>query len=544
MRPRPIIVAVAVAIALVGTGCGDMSNGVTINHSESAGSGSAADTTATTNTDAANTTDAATTTDADTNTTDTGASDTTDTGTGTGTGDGPPVEPIDWQEFGEGLEFGSLIVPIDYDDPSRGTFDLFVVRHPATDQDKRIGTLLVNPGGPGVGGSYLAQAAENIYSEDLLDRFDIVAWDPRGTGLSSPAIDCIDDYDKYYAAEYDGLTDEEARQKSEDLAVDFVQRCEDSNGDILNDVGTNNSARDMDTLRRALGEATISYFGFSYGSELGATWATLFPDTVRAAVLDGASDPNADPLQRSLAQQRGFERSLNTFLARCSGDPVCVFHNDGDAEGAFDALADSLAETPIPSEPGRPDVEPGVLISAVIDAMYSEFLWPQLAQALADAQAGDGSGLLALHDDYFQRRPDGTYDNLFEAFQMIRCADTTERLTVEEEDALAPLYAEAAPRLNGEAEGGSYFCTFFPASTDPRIDITAAGAGPILVVGTTGDPATPLESSENMAKTLEEGVLLVVEAEQHTGYGVNGCSMSTVDAYLIDLAVPVDGTEC
>ena len=451
---------------------------------------------------------------------------------------------IEWEDFGNGLETGSVVVPIDYDDPSKGEFDLFVMRHPAADPSKRIGTLLVNPGGPGFGGSVLAQVAESVYSEDLVDHFDIVGWDPRGTGLSSPAIDCIDDYDPFFATEYDGLSDDEVKEKSVEVAMEFEEECEEKNSEILSYVGTNNSARDIDMIRQALGEETITYFGFSYGSELGATWATLFPETVRAAVLDGATDPNADSVQSSIDQSKGFEASLNTFLAQCSDDPDCAFHNGGDAEGAYDELIDSLDDDPLPTEPDRPDVETGVATTAVIQAMYSEDIWPELAQALADAQDGDGSGLLALYDAYYQRLPDGTYDNSLEAFQVISCADTPERLTVEEEDADAHLYAEAAPRLYGDSEGGSYFCTFFPESIDPRITITGAGAGPILVVGTTGDPATPLASSRNMADALEEGVLLVVDAEQHTGYDVNDCSMGTVDAYLIELEVPADETEC
>ncbi len=326
---------------------------------------------------------------------------------------------IDWQEFGDGLETGSLEVPIDYQDPSKGAFDLFLLRHPAADPGKRIGTLLVNPGGPGFGGSVLAQVADNVYSQDLIDQFDIVGWDPRGTGLSTPTIDCIDDYDRYFATNFEGLTDEEARQLSEDRAVEFAQKCEESNVDVVRYVGTNNAARDMDSIRQALGEETISYFGFSYGSELGATWATLFPDTVRAAVLDGAADPNADSLEGSLQQSRGFEMALNTFLAQCSSDTTCGFYNDGDAEGAFDALMDSLAENPVPSDPGRPDVDPGLAASGVIEALYTEARWPELAEALAAAQGGDGSGLLALYDSYFQRQLDGTYSNSLEAFQVI-----------------------------------------------------------------------------------------------------------------------------
>ncbi|MEO7397573.1 MAG: alpha/beta hydrolase [Ilumatobacteraceae bacterium] len=539
MRPRSLVAAaLSVALSVASAACGDgINEGVRITKSDS-----------TDTTDGDDPAPSATSPD-DTTPDDSSPSNTSPSNTSPDAGgDATPTpdsdEAFGWDDFGDGLETGSLSVPIDYDDPSKGEFDLFVVRHPAADPSRRIGSLLVNPGGPGFGGAILAQIADQVYSDDLVDRFDIIGWDPRGTGLTTPAVDCIDEYDPYFAPSFEGLTDDEARQLSEDLAVEFAAACADNNRDILEHVGTNNSARDIDRIRDALGEDTITYFGFSYGSELGATWATLFPDTVRAAVLDGAADPNADALEGSLQQSRGFEQALNTFLARCSADPSCAFHNDGDAEGAFDALLDSLSADPVPSEAGRPDVDPGVAISGVIQAMYSEDLWPQLERALADAQDGDGGGLLELYDSYFQRRPDGTYDNSLEAFQVISCSDTEERLSVEEEDANAPLYEDAAPRLYGETKGGSYFCTFFPESDDPRVDITGADAGPILVVGTTGDPATPLESSENMAEALENGVLLVVDAEQHTGYDVNSCSMDTIDAYLIELAIPDEGTMC
>jgi pimeloyl-ACP methyl ester carboxylesterase len=476
----------------------------------------------------------------DTAGTDTAGTD--DAGTGGTTPDGGTGE-IDWQPFGDGVETGSLVVPIDYQNPDAGTFDLYVARHLAMKPDERIGSLLVNPGGPGFGGSDFAVYADQIYSQTLLDHFDIVGWDPRGTGLTTPAIDCVDDYDRYFASIDITPDDDDERQQIIDLAQEFQDACAQENADIIEFVGTNNSARDMDSIRRALGEETISYFGFSYGSELGATWTTLFPDTVRAAVLDGAADPNADFVTSGLQQTAGFEQSLNTFLARCSANDECVFNNGGNAEGAFDALMQSLDDDPIPSEPDRPNVTRGVALNAVAQAMYTETLWSQLEQALADAQAGDGTGLLVLHDSYYQRRPDGSYDDSLEAFQTISCMDQSERPTVEEDDATAPRFTEVAPRFS-PGTTGSYFCTFYPPAGDPRVDIAGASAVPILVVGTTGDPATPLSSTEAMAKALEQGVLLVVVADQHTGYGVNQCSYDVVDGYLVDLTVPESGTRC
>ena len=452
--------------------------------------------------------------------------------------------PVDWESFDDDVDVAVLDVPVDYADPTGDTIELFLARYRAIDQENRIGTLLVNPGGPGFGGSDFAFFASQIFDQPLLERFDILGWDPRGTGESEPAIDCIDDYDRYYN-EIDATPDTDAeRELLVDLAEEFAAECVDNNTEIIEFVGTNNSARDMDTIRRALGEDTISYFGFSYGSELGATWATLFPETVRAAVLDGASDPNADALESSLQQIQGFEASLATFLARCSERETCAFHNGGDAEGAFDELMASLDTDPLPSADGRPPVNRDVATTGVIQAMYSESFWPVLEQSLASAAVGDGSGLLELADTYYQRMPDGTYGNELEAFQVISCADTAERKSVEETDAENELFTEVAPRLVPEGSAGGYFCTFLPPALDPRADIDGAGAGPIVVIGTTGDPATPFDSTVRMSNTLEDGRLVIVEADQHTGYGVNRCVIDVVNGYLIDLEAPADETEC
>jgi pimeloyl-ACP methyl ester carboxylesterase len=458
----------------------------------------------------------------------------------------PNDDPFGWTRFGgPGVEIGTFTAPVDYNDPSKGKMELNIARHLAEVPSERIGSLLVNPGGPGFGGTDFALFAEQNFGQKLLDHFDIVAWDPRGTGFSEPAIDCIDDYDHFYATGDITPDDSAERQQLIDLAREFTTDCIEKNADFYQYVGTNNSARDMDAIRAALGEATISYLGFSYGSELGATWATLFPSTVRAAVFDGAVDPRADATDSGLQQLKGFEDSLTAFFASCSADAKCPFNNDGDAAGAFDRLMQSVDESPVPTVDGRPPVTQEVALSAVGQAMYSQTTWPQLALALSDAQNGDGKGLLKLYDQYYVRRDDGTYANALEAFRVISCMDTTERLTVEEDDAEVPRAQAVAPRF-AISTVGDYACTFFPPSIDPRIEITGAGAGPIVVVGTTGDPATPLEGTRKMAESLEQGRLVTVVGNQHTGYGLNACSTAAVEDYLIDPAghLPVKGLRC
>jgi pimeloyl-ACP methyl ester carboxylesterase len=449
--------------------------------------------------------------------------------------------PIVWEPAGAQTDTAVLAVPIDYENPEAGSIELYLARHRATDPVNRLGALLVNQGGPGFGSSWMALSAPRIYDAALIERFDIIAWDPRGTGLSVPAIDCIDDYDAIFGA-IDSVRDPQTA--AVDLAREFAEACRRNNAEIITHVGTNNSARDMEAIRQALGEQQISYFGFSYGSELGATWATLFPDTVRAAVLDGASDPNADRVQSSLQQLKGFDAAVGRFLAACSANSSCPIHNRGDAEGFFDRLMRDLADSPVPSLPGRPMVGRDIATTAVIKAMYGESSWSSLERALLAAHNGDGSGLLALYDAYYQRRPDGTWGNELEAFQTISCADEPERPSIAQLESERELYVAASPRLVPADTPVGVFCSFFPPSVDVRIPITGRGAGQILVIGTTGDPSTPLESTRRMAAALDQGVLVIVEAEQHTGYKVNRCINDVVTDYLVNRIVPAAGTRC
>jgi len=440
------------------------------------------------------------------------------------------------------VQCGNLEVPFDYDNPDEGSFVLYMKRRQATVPSERIGSLLVNPGGPGFGGSSLADDAAYYFSENLLNRFDIIGWDPRGTGLTTPAVDCVDSFDEYVGLDSPPDTPEE-KQALIDASQAFNDKCEENAGTILPYISTRASAADMNSIRLALGEEKITYFGFSYGSELGATWATMYPNTVRAAVLDGATDPLSTSTEAGLAQAGGFEKQLTTFLAQCSKKATCEFHNDGNSEGAIDALLLDLDANPLVVSATRTPVTQGVAFTAIAQAMYSDYYWPQLQSALADAQKGDGAGLLALYDDYYQRKSDGSYGNELEAFLAISCLDDPGASSVEEVDASVDAFVAAAPRLGANFAHG-YSCALWPVPQAQQVTVSGKGAGPIIVIGTTGDASTPLSSSRKMAKALESGVLLVVEADQHTGYGINTCIIMEVDNYLIDLTVPVNETIC
>ena len=456
------------------------------------------------------------------------------------------VNPIVWTacdgSTNTEVECGNIEVPFDYADPEQGSFVLYVKKHNAASPADRIGSMMVNPGGPGFGGSSLADDAQYYFSQDLIDRFDIIAWDPRGTGESTPAVDCVDTFDEYFGLDSPPETQEE-KQALIDASQAFNDKCAENSGTILPYISTQASAQDINSLRLALGEEKVSFFGFSYGSELGTTWATMFPETVRAIVVDGAVDPNASSTQEGMNQAKGFEGQLATFLKQCSEKATCAFHNGGKAEAAFDKLVLDIDTSPLEVSKDRTPVTQGVLFTAVAQAMYSDYYWPQLSEALNTAQGGDGKGLLQLYDDYYQRNENGTYGNELEAFLAISCLDDPGATSTQEVDSHIEEFITAAPRLGGNFAYG-YSCALWPVKQASKVAITGKGAGPIVVVGTTGDPATPLDSTRKMALGLEQGILIVVDANQHTGYGANSCVVKAVDDYLIKLTVPANETTC
>jgi pimeloyl-ACP methyl ester carboxylesterase len=450
-----------------------------------------------------------------------------------------------WESIGGGLEEAGLTVPVDHDQPDGETLDLRVLKRPADDPEQRIGSLLINPGGPGFGAEIMVVGAENFFASEMLEKFDIIGMDPRGTGGSSPAIDCIDDYDALTAATDLTPQDDTARQAQIALAADFSAACIERTGDAIAHMTTTATARDLDALRRSLGEETISFFGASYGCELGAAWVTLFPNTVRAAVLDGCADPISDPIESARQQSAGFQASLEEFLGRClEVGAECPIPHNGDPTEAFLELWSRAADSGIPGTSGRPPVNESVLQTATIMSMYSEELWPTLADAIALGLEGDGSVLQQLADTYTQRREDGTWGNELEAFTVIECMDAISRPSAEEYAALAAELASIAPLIHPAGSFSAPVCNSLPLSADDPIEITGAGAPALIVIGNTGDPATPFASTEKMAAALESAVLIAVESLNHGGYGFNECINDTVHRYLIDQVVPDPNTRC
>lgn len=460
----------------------------------------------------------------------------------------PPATGLAWTDCGAPFECATLQVPLDYANPGGDQITLALIRLPAEDPSARVGSLLVNPGGPGGSGvDFVRSSGAGLYSDDLRRHFDIVGFDPRGVGESTP-VECLDgaQLDRLNALDPTPDTPQE-RQALIDGARQFDQACETNSGRLLPFMATADAARDMDRIRIALGESKLTYFGFSYGTFLGTVYAGLFPGHVRALVLDGAIDPLATFQQRNETQAEGFSRALSAFFAACAADPTCAFYNDGDPAGAFDRLMAEIDARPLPAIaiPDSRLIGPGEAFTGVLYALYSKSSWPYLEQGLALAQLGDGSILLVMADSYNERNPDGSYKNVAAANNAVNCLDYRVPTDVAAYDAMVAPLERVAPRFGEAIAYSGLTCAFWPVhpTRDPG-RITADGAPPILVVGTTGDPATPYEWAQALAKELSSGVLLTRRGEGHTAYGDSSCIRQYVDTYLVTLQTPPPNSIC
>ena len=389
----------------------------------------------------------------------------------------------------------------------------------------------------------MAEDASFYFSDVVVDRFDIIGWDPRGTGGSRPALDCVDDMDTYFTLD-PSPDDDTERTALIDAAREFVDACTATSEDVLPYVGTEATARDIDLIRRMLGEETVSYLGFSYGSELGATWVTLYPDTVRAAVFDAATDPNLDVIDWLTRQSVGFEKSLEAFLDECDAI-ACAFSTPGEtARQTFDRLMAELDTSPLPVDDDRPPLGQGAALIGVYNALYSRDTWSLLDRALAEADDGFGDRLVTLFDDYFGGYRDGHPDDAIDAYVAITCLDRSRDFDVDDAFAAMDSVRTEAPRLGASVLQELLLCAHWPVDPEPSPDVRYRGDVPILVVGSTGDPATPLEGTRRMHETLDNARLVVVDSFDHTSYGSNDCATRVVDRYLTELVIPDSEIDC
>ncbi|GAA4907426.1 alpha/beta hydrolase [Streptomyces coeruleoprunus] len=455
-----------------------------------------------------------------------------------------------WRDCGvPGFQCATLRAPLDYADPGAGQVKLAVARIKATGPGKRLGSLLVNPGGPGGSAvGYLQGYAGIAYPAPVRARYDMVAVDPRGVARSEP-VRCLDGPRMDAYTQVDQTPDD---QRETDLLAasytSFAKGCAKKSGRILPHVSTVEAARDMDILRAVLGDRKLTYVGASYGTFLGATYAELFPGRTGRLVLDGAMDPSLNMAELNRDQTAGFETAFRSFAADCVRQSGCPLGTDSTADAAarLKAFFDRLDRAPVPAGESRRLGE-SLATTGVIAAMYDEAAWPQLRDALTQAMGGDGSGLLALADSYYEREPDGTYSNLMFANAAVNCLDQPPAFTAPAAVRSAvPSFEKASPVFGRGLAWASLNCAYWPAKASgvPH-RIEARGAAPIVVVGTTRDPATPYKWARSLAGQLASGTLLTYEGDGHTAYGRGSdCVDTAINTYLLEGTPPPPGKRC
>jgi pimeloyl-ACP methyl ester carboxylesterase len=453
---------------------------------------------------------------------------------------------LSWEPCGAGNQCADITVPLDYDHPGGKKVELALLRNPADEPDQRAGNLVVNPGGPGSPGTDYAKNADFAFGRPVRDAFDIIGFDPRGTG-SSTAVDCLTDaeLDDYISTDPDPDTAAEVTELS-----GWVKRigagCASRSGDLAAHVSTVEAARDMDVVRAVLGDDELTYFGASYGTKLGATYAELFPDRAGRLVLDGAVDVSLSGRESSLEQAAGFQTALTAYVDDCLADAPCFLGDDRQA--ALDRIAEFLDQ--VDREPltvGDRQLAVGNAFYGIVAPLYNKDYWDTfLTPGLKDAFEGDGTTLLMLSDFYSSRGPDGSYENnSAEAIYAINCLDDASSLPVRKIPGQFAAFEKASPTFGRVFAWGLAGCAGSRAPVADPIEINGSGAAPILVVGTTRDPATPYTWAQALATQLESAVLLTRDGDGHTGYNMgNDCVDETIESYLIDGDVPTGDKDC
>ena len=440
----------------------------------------------------------------------------------------------------------TIDVPLDWANPAGPTIKLALARDPAPNGNA-VGSVLVNPGGPGASAIDFLSTVDTIMSVEVRDEYDLVAFDPRGVARSAP-VACYDgaQMDQLTAADFDLSTDAGVTAQTDAWGA-FGKACATKTGDVLGHIDTVSSARDMDVVRALVGDPTLNYLGYSYGTKLGATYAALFPDHVGRMVLDSALDPRVDGDQMSAGQAVGFEGALRAYVTDCLGGARCPLSGTVDAAMTqIKTMLDRTHANPLPTSSGRRLTAP-LAFTGIAYPLYSQSAWPQLTTALRAALAGDGSVLLALSDAYYDRAADGTYtSNTTEAFSAISCLDLPATTDLAKMRADAATIAKSAPTVGEFFSYSGTLCAQWPVPAVGGLsDYSAKGAPPILVIGTTNDPATPYVWAQGLASELSSGVLLTHVGEGHGVYGLgNACATSAVDNFFLDGTTPAVGTRC
>ena len=459
------------------------------------------------------------------------------------------TQDLSWSPCGPD-QCARLTVPIDYSNPDGGTVKLHVLRVPAKNPSKRIGSLLVNPGGPGASAAEgYAQFADFIVTKPVRASYDIVGFDPRGVGSSSP-ITCLNNRELDSFLGGDPTPDDKTEEQHlADVAKAFADKCKANGGPLLGHVSTIEAAKDMDVLRAALGETKLDYLGKSYGTFLGATYADLFPTNVGRFVLDGAIDPNLTSSQVNEGQAVGFETATRAYVQDCVRRGGCPLGDSLDSGmQRLREFLKSLDSRPLPlSDPQVKALTEGWGSLGIAVAMYDQGLWSKLTDALRRAFGGDAGPLMNLADAYAYRNGQGAYSsNLMQVIYAVNCLDRSDTKDLTHYESEARSLTAKAPTWGPFLAWSTVPCGYWPVpANNARKKITAAGSGPIVVVGTTRDPATPYAWAQGLASELENGHLITFNGDGHTAYTrSNSCVNNSVDAYLLKGTVPAAGLRC
>jgi len=465
-----------------------------------------------------------------------------------------PVPPVVWSGCGADLQCGSVTVPLDYSRPGGRTIQVAVERRPAAEPSQRIGSLVINPGGPGTSGIDDMENELSVLTPGLLDRFDIVSFDPRGVERSAP-VECGPGSPTSPTSApsptttsttpspplpdpVPATTADQRAAAAQDRA--YGAACAKYSNGVLPYVGTVDAARDLDRIRAALGDQKLTFIGHSYGTLLGAEYAEMYPGHVRAMVLDGAIDPALGTDQMALDQAQGFESVLDDFFTWCASASSCPWRTGPDPTAALVALIDGSRTHPLPAVGGR-EAGPGEFYNALLDDLYARSSWPSLGDALAQAAAGNGTDLVGLSDTYSS----GGSTNGGDANNAINCLDHPVSRDLSTYPALAAQAAAVAPVFGPVLAWGLLQCAVWPAApTRTPGPISAPGSPPILVTGTTGDPATPYPWAEALASELQHGELVTWVGENHVAYFYSPCVRAIDEAYLVAGSLPAPGTRC
>jgi pimeloyl-ACP methyl ester carboxylesterase len=465
-------------------------------------------------------------------------------------------QKLDWSTCYKIFECTDLRVPVDYADLTVGTFKLAVLRYKAQDQSERIGSLIVNPGGPGGSGVDYAYNAEYVFDPDVLDRYDIVGFDPRGVNRSAP-IECLNDEetDASYASDAKPDSQEELDKALAD-SKDFIDKCQSANK-YLTHYSTAETARDMNILRAALGDKKLNFFGKSYGTYLGTLYAQFFPDKVGRMVLDGALDPNISVLDQNISQAVGFDKALDAFLADCAKQEDCPLPaNQQEATAAIITLLTNAATNPLPRKTKVENDErvatESLIVLGTASALYDDVDgWPKLRTAFLEGQRGFGDIFLDLADQYSGRSPEGAYSsNELDSGAIIDCLDWPDTRSIEKIKADAKRFGDAAPVFGPYLAYTNIACKYLTPPTKDKFTrttnkITAIKTAPIIVIGTTRDPATPYDWAVGLHKIFTTSTLISLDADGHTGQGRgSACVDDAVDIYLIQGKTPKKNLNC